>query len=265
MKKINVLILLSFCSIQVFFAQLSFKPKLDSIDSLIIRVQNTLSKEWFVEKKANGFDVFFCRSCNENYIDSINNTPSYNRKNIQNNASFKFFTREHFFERNGPDSVSYYSTVSQEFSTNEIRKYYEANGVMKIMVRLEQKWSKKKYKSIQNKNNTLKNEITKKSLGKSNMTIFEDYRFWVPNQPWLLNRIKDYDFSFQQLPYTSDWFEYSIFIYQDKPTQFCNIMYCDPLDNLYYKNKRNKLEHERLTALTSIAYALGIKNYKVLN
>jgi hypothetical protein len=136
---------------------------------------------------------------------------------------------------------------------------------MKISVEIEDKWSDSKYTKIENQNNQLKEEIIKENLGKTNMSIFGDYRYWIPTQSWLLRRIENYKFSFVQLPYSSNSLNYSIFIKQDKPCQFCKVLFCNPKDKNYYRDKRNFIEHERTVALTSIANALGIRDYKILN
>lgn len=267
MKGIIHLVIICISLFKVNLAQSDLLSKNDVLDSLIKRVESSLSQDWFVVKKKEGFDVFFCRSCNEQYLDSMDNRPTYSHENIQNGIYRKYYTRTEFFTKNGADSVCYYSTVSMEYSndTNEINKGYQPNDILKISVNISPKWNDEKYAEIQSQNNQLKNEIIKESLGKTNTSIFADYRYWIPTQPWLLKRIKGLNFSFEQLPYSSDWFNYSIFIVQDKPCQFCKVLYCNPKDKSHHNNKRNDLEHERAVALYSIAYALGIKDYQILN
>lgn len=252
---------------QPIFGQLDNETDQDHIDTLIRRVEHVLSDEWFIVKQKNGFDVMFCRSCNDAYLDSVNNKPFYNQFEGQKSVARNFFSREAFFTENGPDSVCYLPTASRVRSTDttQIKKLYKANGIMKISVRIAPKWTNIAYVLADSNNTILKNEILKEDLGKTDMSIFEDYRYWIPTQLWLLERIKNFDFSFKQLPYSSVWFNYSIFIYQDKPIQFCKALYCDPTQSNYYKDERNNLEHVRAVALNSIAYALGIKDYKILN
>lgn len=266
MKKLALVISIFLVVVSNSMGMGSSNSSMDIIDTLIQRVESTLSNDWFVVRRNNGFDVFFCRSCYDKYVDSTNKLKNSinGRKNriliLQNSA-------RSIFEQNGPDSIYYYQTVSLAANTDTTlsRKDFASNAIMKISVDIEPKWDISKYNKILDQNNLLRDEIIKDNLGKTNMNIFKDYRFWVPNQNWLLSRIKNFEFSFQQLPYESSWYNYSIFIYQDKPYQFCDALFCNPNDFYYFKNIKNYIDKDRDQALLTIAYSLGIKDYKIYN
>lgn len=244
-----------------------FSQKISSEKLELIRseIQSVLGDDWFLTPTKSGFKVTFCRSCQKRYVDSCNSRPE--------NRDWIFPpSRELFFDPHHMDSVCYYTTVSNEsnpFSENDSMRYvylenfYKTNGILSFEVRIEKKWSDKKYQEVAAKNDTLKKEILKEPLYKMSMNIFSDYRFWLP-EDYFKNRTKNYNFYFERLPYSSELYDYSIFIIQDKPYYFCSPLYVDKNDRYFYNRISNKLEHERERTLKIIALALGILDFKVV-
>lgn len=234
----------------------------DYIDTVIRKVENTIDENWFVVRNGDGFDIYFCKTCMDACADSLNSkyNTRYNRMRI---------TRQDFFNTLGPDSIRYYSTVSHRgqlltLDPNEEYKsgVYKKNGVIKISVQFEKKWSEAKYKEVFQHNESIKEDIIKEPLGKSNMDIFADYRFWVPKDRYLLDRSDKGDFI--RLPYESFWYNYSIFIIPDKPSYFTRIMFLNE-EGLEFKGDRVDLNQERIILLNSLAYCLGINDYNIVN
>jgi hypothetical protein len=225
-----------------------------SVDLIIESIEVNLGNEWYVKKHESGFTAYFCRTCNQKYLDSLKINP------VSLNID-----RYYFFDKYGPDSVSYYTTVSfpPQFTEEEELEWYKKNGVLKIRVDFEETWSKAKFKEIYLKNDSLKNEILKESLSKSNESIFADYRYWLPEERWK-KRTQMFDFYFQKLPYSSKFINCSIFIDPSKPEHFCAPLLTDNTSN-YWNVRANYLEDERRRALIVISEALGIKNYKIIH
>lgn len=249
-----ILLTLSF-NISAQSSEIFSSKKLDFIDSLISKVSNTVNENWYLVKQEKGFDIYYCKSCTDQYYDSLKNQKGFNRL---------LMDRYDIFNEQGPDSVCYYSSVSYEYTDDisEIRNSYKNNGIMKISVKLEKTWSHKKIKHIKAHNDSIKNDIIQKPLGKSNKDIFSDYRFWLPNNQLLLKQSNKGNFI--RLPYSSYWYDYSIFITPDKPSFFCSIMYIDKNDDYFFSNPKNNLEKERSVLLHSLANCMGINDFKII-
>ena len=245
-----------------------FSQKISSEKLELIRseVQSVLGDDWFLTPTESGFKVTFCRSCQKRYVDSCNSNEL---------TMFLRRSRDSFFSPDKADSVCYYTTVSNpphpfyDDKNDSIRhlamlETYIANGILSFEIRIEKKWSDKKVQEIAARNDTLKTEILKEPLYKTSMDIFSDYRFWLPDE-YLKQRTKKYSFYFERLPYSSEGYDYSIFIIQDKPYYFCSPLYVDKNDRYFYDNISNELENERRRTLKIIALALGILDFKVIN
>ncbi len=228
-----------------------------TLDSISSEVKKVLGEDWFLVQKGNGFEIFFCRSCQENYYNS--------------NQSLK--NRYDFFTVDKADSISYYPTVSTgvispNLSVTErkqqLQKFYSTNDLLSFEVILTPIWDKEKQDSVQRNNKLLEQEILKDPIYKTSMAIFSDYRFWLPDDN-LKERTSKYPFYFERLPYESGTLDYSIFIIQDKSDFFTEACYVDKNDPEYYLNTRNFLEYERVKTLKAIALALGITDFRIIN
>ncbi|MFK8046665.1 MAG: hypothetical protein AB8B72_14295 [Crocinitomicaceae bacterium] len=220
----------------------------EKIDSILAIVENVVSKEWFILKKTDGFEITFCSTCQRKYEDSV----------AKSGVKGLLLKRNDFYKIYGPDSVSYYSIVNSSYNNTEknFLKIYPKNGVLRFSVTFDNVWSIDKIKETQNFNNELKTVALANSISRSNNEMFSDYRFWLPDA--IIWRNKNTKSDFKKLPYYSHWLNFSIFITQDKPYFFAGI-------GLIEKNTFTSLEEERKKALTQIAFALGINDYKILN
>lgn len=232
------------------------------LDSLCDEMEQLLGDDWFISRTKHGFNVYFCRSCQEEYKQYLNENDWPHWK-----------TKYDFFSLEKLDSVAYYPTVSAYGSINtssdslydaSMKVFYKADDILMFEIQIERKWEEKKYDSIYSNNELLKTEILKEPLYKSNENIFSDYRFWLPSSHWK-NRTKELNLFFQRLPYSSLTLDYSIFIIPDKPYYFCNPFYVDKTDSEYYDNKANELDAERRKTLKIIALVLGVHDYQIVN
>lgn len=252
----------------------AFSQNKKFITELSNKVKEVLNDDWFIEVVNDGFNVYFCRSCNENYQKWADETGFIKGYILVEPLVEK--DRYEFFKTELADSISYYSTVSMydgifdpsqadSIQHHAKKKFYRKNGILKFEIRLESKWSDNKIKEIQTKNNLLKKEILKESLYKSSINMFSDYRFNLPDDQWK-TRTTAFDFYFQRLPYTSAFYDYSIFITPEKP-YYSSVkpMYVDNSDEHYYENKENFIEAERCQALRIIALTLGIPDFVIVN
>ena len=233
------------------------------MDSLYREIELLIGVTWFLEESINGFQVTYCKSCNESYINYLNITDFFSRT----------LARKDFFKEELMDSISYYSTVSnspvsQKWTKQEridhFSELYKTTDVLRFNVRFEKKWSNEKLDSILLKNNQLKDSILKEPLYKSNMKFFSDYRFWIPDDNWR-RRTQNLNFYFERLPYESLILEESIFILHNKPFFFAEPMLVDKNDPEYFYKGENRLESERRRTLKIIALCLGIHNYVIVN
>jgi hypothetical protein len=225
--------------------------KKDSIDLIIDQVKKVLSDEWYITRVENGFTVSFCRSCHENYLDSLaelDNIP--------------VIEKDFFFRKQGPDSVLYYSIVNRAVvAPNQPGPAESPDGILVIRVDFHHKWSHDKLDSVQKMNDGIKKELMTGPLYKTSPTVFSDYRYYVPDITFK-NTATGSSYRFQHLPYSSDWYNYSIFI---DPS--INCFHCWPKipanapDDLY--KQEDELNQERIRTLYAIAFALGIKDYKI--
>jgi hypothetical protein len=257
------LALLSFLPVCAAHSQRELK---ELIPELVQKVEEVISDDWFVEPAKDGFDVYFCRSCNERYEEWVKSGDEL--RGVQR------WRRAEFFRSGLADSVSFYGTVSRPMidpkdsvARERIDKqWYEKNGILKFSVRLGKSWDEEDVKEVQQKNDQMKEAILSEPIYKTSMHIFDDYRFWVPEIEWQWKeRTKQYDFAFERLPYASCWYDYAIFIEQDKPFFFSEVLYADAADPRYYNNSENFIEDERTATLKIIALVLGIPDFKPIN
>lgn len=254
MKKSLTLI---FC----FFSFLIF-AQIDSVkrDSLISKIQELISEDWFVRKTQNGFSVYFCRTCNNEYKKVIEERkrPAY---------------RDGFFSLDKIDSVYYFSMVSSRgISRNPSEEQFEerrkelskANGIIKIDVIFENKWKNQKYDSICSLNETLKKQSLNNLRPKSSTDIFLDYRSFVPTKEYFRNPDL-LENSFQKLPYNSLTLLNSLFIYSDFYCFGCEAVWINKSDNRFFLRKENYLKKERNRTLQIIALVLGIHDFKIID
>ena len=221
-----------------------------------------LGDDWFIYNTESGFEVYFCRSCKFRKDSSVDVTLR-EYSNIPEKIDF--------FEPHMADSVSYYTLINSYDPTprteDEIHEYlvqfYAKDDILKIEIRFDELWSKEKIKSIQAKNDALKKAILKSPLYHSNEEIFSDYRFWLPKDNWR-KRTKDFDYYFEQLPYKSLLYDYSIFIDSNRPFYFAGVMFPNPEQSDFYNREENFIEKDKNRTLRIIALALGIHDFTIL-
>lgn len=267
MKSILLFLLLSVS--QNLFAQ--DKPSNEELTEICNKVEQVIGEDWFVHQTKNGFDVYFCRTCNENYQKWVkNNDFSLGTENHATYITLK--DRYNFFKPELADSVSYFTTVSRPphpfIDTSQKRNFnveYPSNGILKFTFSVDRKWSTKKVNDTQTNNDSLKAEILSTPIYKTGMGVFSDYRFWLPESYLRQRTEKRYDFYFERLPYTSCWYDYSIFFEQDKPYFFCEVVYVDPNEEHYFGNSKIFIEDERCRTLKIIALTLGINDFTLVN
>ncbi|ASS50626.1 MAG: hypothetical protein A3D31_13770 [Candidatus Fluviicola riflensis] len=246
------------------------QPSDEELTEICNKVEQVIGEDWFVHQTKSGFEVYFCRSCNENYQKALQEGQLLGWENHNTPISQK--DRYKFFKLELADSVSYYSLVSNiarpfddPLRDEHLKEYYQKNGVVKFTFKFERKWGVQKVNDTQANNELLKAEILSTPLYKTGMGIFSDYRFWLP-ESYLRQRTEErYDFYFEQLPYTSCWYDYSIFFEQDKPFFFSEVMFVNPSEEKYYDNHANFIEDERCRTLKIIALTLGINDFTLIN
>lgn len=260
MKKLQLLI----CSLFILICgtvQTQVNDKV--LDSLYKEVEFLIGDSWFFEETKNGFKVTFCRSCKDAYNNYLDTTSIVNRP----------LNRDYFFKEELIDSVANYSTVSRSpmgFNTSKEEKIayntamYKPDGILSFNVRIEKKWSQKKWSEVLARNNQLKDSILKQPLYKTNMAIFSDYRYWLP-EDYLKQRTSGLDFYFERLPYESSIINKSIFIEHNKKNYFSEPMLVDKQDPEFFNKNENHLEDERKRTLKIIALVLGIDDYVFVN
>ena len=251
-----------FCLLLNPFHSFAQKNK-DALDSLFSEIEFLIGPSWFFEVTKNGFEVTYCRSCNENYTNYLDSTDFFSRE----------LYRSDFFQEGQIDSISYFSMVSNmpiprnwtdEQRIEYFTELYRADDILKFEVIVDSEWSKEKTTSVLSKNNQLKDSILRKPLYKSNLDIFSDYRFWLPGEHWK-RRTQGLNFYFERMPYESLIMDKSIFILHNKPFFFAEPMLVDKTDSEYFHKEQNRLEDERKRTLKIIALALGIHDYKIVN
>ena len=210
------------------------------------KLTKKLNNNWFVFANKYSLTVYYGKSCQEKYIKYLEDTSSGALDNI---------SRLEFFNDIGPDSICYFSGVShyyQETKTKEeYKNRYPNNGIIKFEIIIQKEWSKERYNSILDKNDSIKAIILKNPLGKSNLGVFSDYRFWLPNHTHF-GKITE---EFERLPYVSNYYENSIFLVPDKPYYFNRISKVGVID----------IEEQRDYALKTIAKSLGFINFNLSN
>ena len=262
-------ILFFFCHLVVIPSFSQTKEQQLFVENICNNVKQVIGDEWFISQTNEGFDVYYCRTCNENYQKWLNEKNRFWKEHYDTPISQS--KRYEFFSPELADSVSYYATVSRPsrafddtLNSEFDRDWYKKNGILKIQVRFEKKWTDEAYCEVEQKNELLKTEMLKEPLYKASMDMFSDCRFWLPELYWK-QRTASCDFFFQRLPYKSCFYDYSIFIVPDKPYFFTDVLYVDSADEFYYKNKNNFIEDERCKILKIIAVSLGITDFKLVN
>ncbi len=259
--KTTIVTLLLFIS-SLTFAQVGKNPFIDSVTT---KVKALLPKNWFVVQNTTGFSVYYCRSCAEYETVKLKeeNATASSEKIALN-----------YFTTHGADSVSFYSMLSPDYiykadpsaplsdsEKKEARGKYKPADILKLDVVFTTKWENAHYDSIKNNNELLREKVLAQLPAKRSPKEFDDFRYWVPGKEW--NSITQQSFSFERLPYQSSWYNYSVFIIPHLPFYDCSILYCDKKDPDYYTNPDNDMNREYSMIQGIIAYALGIKDYRM--
>ncbi|MCR9170888.1 MAG: hypothetical protein NXI10_00230 [bacterium] len=254
---------LNFFLLLILFSwQSHAQPTQEFLDSLYDEIQFLIGDEWYLEPTKDGFQVTFCRSCAKNY------------KHYKDSSGFILRERSitEFFAEDKIDSIAFVPLVSSyhnldAYSEEERHAFlvnkYKPEGILRFEVRIEKPWSEKKIEQILAQNEELKDSILREPLYKSNMSIFADYRYWLPGEYWN-RRTKSLNFYFERLPYKSEIMDASILIDPSLSSFFARYMLVDKEDAYFYKKQENLLMEERNRTLKIIALALGIHDYKIL-
>jgi hypothetical protein len=243
------------------------KPSNDELTEICNKIEQVIGEDWFVCQTTNGFEVYFCRTCNQNYQKWVKEDRLLDSENHDTPIYLK--DRYNFFKPELADSVSYFTRISGYDNrvidtTKELRMkdYYPNNGILKFIVRIDQQWSTEKVNDVLAQNEILKTEILLTPLYKTNENIFSDYRYYLPDAGFKHRTEKRYDFYFERLPYSSCWLDYSIFIEQNN---YYEVMYADMLEDQYFSNPRIFMDDERYRTLKIIALTLGITDFTLIN
>lgn len=235
--------LFSFLFSHSHFERDNIKSNEATIQMMVKSVRKVLDDNWFIVQTDSGFTVNYCKTCNQKYLDSVKGVevPSV--------------TKEYFYEMFGPDSISNFSTVSYPFggmSDEDKKEWYGKTGVLSFNIYIEEKWEQQKVDSIQTVNDAEKKILMESYPHVYGEMRFSDYRYWVPNHKKMT-----------RLPYNSAWYGNAIFINPSIECFLCSTLLAK--EEHYYNNPENFIEDERVRALFAIAYALGIRDYNIVN
>ena len=252
------------------------------IDSQVNQLRSLLNDDWMIVPIDSGFSVYYNKGQNIEYEHHFNtNWPNVNVVRHIGDSTITYIEKEpqkqvrqkpfsyYTYNNIEPDSICWFSTVNPVTfycaNNKELREAYFKDGVLKIDVTFQPKWSKDELKIVQNRNNNLRDEMISNGLTHTNESIFYDYRYWVPKNYWQ-RKSKLYDYWFERLPYESDLVnEYSIFINPNVKCFFCEPLYVDDSDTLFFNRDENYLEAERQRSLRIIALSLGIQDFEIVD
>jgi len=245
------------------------------------QLRQLLNDDWMIVPIDSGFSVYYNKGQNVKYDQHFtytqpkvnmvktewDTTSSYVEKEPQTKVRerpFSYYT----YNNIEPDSICWFSTLNPSFNycitNSELRKSYNKDGILKIDITFQSKWSKNKVDNVMNRNNKLSAEMINGGLTNTNESIFYDYRYWVPKNYWQ-RKSELYDYWFQRLPYESlITKDYSIFINPNVKCFFCEPLYVDDLDSMYFVKDNNYLEAERQRTLRIIALSLGIQDFEIV-
>lgn len=261
------IILLLLCFSSQLLAQGNISKK--ELEDIYNKVEQVIGEDWFIHPQPKGFDIYFCRSCRQEF-DRWKHSDSviYLEENIH--TPFRYKDRYRFFSTEKADSMAYYTTVNMygfdsgwpdDKRDSLMRNYFNPDCQLRIQYRFEKKWTTKDSLEVATRNNVLANEIMGNSIYSTMPHMFSDYRFWVPENHVLQHAVVN-NYSFKQLPYSSDKYHYSIFFTIDNPSYFCAPMFVDKLDPHYFKKDENHLEKERDRLLLILGYTLGLNDFR---
>ncbi|UKN03828.1 hypothetical protein K6119_10025 [Paracrocinitomix mangrovi] len=242
----KLILLALFLSGSIVFGQFNNKETKTlsaEIDTIILKLEQVLNDEWYVCKINNGFTVNYCPTCEERFI-------TWSSKHEKINS----FSAQEVLEKFGPDSILHRSFINN-YSVSPNPDLFKNNSTLSIKVEFKPKWSSSKISYHQLCMDTLKESILKEPVYKTDLRIFNDYRYHVPTNYWK-TRTAHLPYEFIRLPYESFRYEYSIFI-----TPPNNSLHPD----FYYvkKDSAGKLNLEYLSGKVIsteniILYVLGI-------
>ena len=267
MRILITLLLLSFSSES--FAQHNISKK--ELEEIYNKVEQVIGEDWFIHPQPKGFDIYFCRSCREEF-DHWKHSDSviYLSEGIL--TPFRYKDRYKFFSPEKADSMAYYTTVNMygydigwpdDKRDSLMRNYYKPETNLCIQYRFEKKWNTKDSLEVATKNEVLAKEIMENSIYSTMPHMFSDYRFWVPEK-YVLRHATINTYGFERLPYSSDTYHYSIFFTIDNPSYFCAPMYVDKSDPYYFERDENHLEKERDRLLLILGYTLGLNDFRFI-
>jgi len=231
--------------------EFSAPHRMEDVNNLDSRIRNVLNEDWIILYEKNLTNIYFCPTCND--PDSNSNIPA-----------FSFFFAESQLKLKGPDSVAFLTAVNPPTyqTKDELMRYIRPDGILKIMIRYEDKWSESKYERVKSMNDTLIAELKANGLSPEKYSSFSDFRANIPDSSKWHKYLTKSDYYFQRLPYNSSITDKSILIDDGLPYDWSYPFYVDKTDSLYYLNKKNSMLYEHSRIMYCIAYALGIEDYE---
>lgn len=232
-------------------AHLKENPQ-DVVEKMGNRILNVIDDDWIIEFGKTDLTITFCRSCG---------IPDSTEKVAGRRIPFM---RYHNFEKNGPDSVGFETTVNPTIfpDSADFKFSRKPEGILQIKVRFEKPISEKEYNKRKANNDTLIAAFQRKGVYNRVSGLCGDFRGTIPDPTNWGRYLSDYDFYFQRMPYQSYLTELDVYIEADLPGNWSAPFYVDRSDEFYYMNHDNSLWHFYPRTLFQIAYALGIKDYK---
>lgn len=221
------------------------------INKVVIDLEYILSEDWYIVPNEVGFNVNYCPTCMEKYkawSDSTNTYHSFNRSDI--------------YQKFGPDSVYIYSMVSAVRTTKE-EHYLRVvnNGILQFKVEFAPKSDSTEINRVQAKNEALVEAIFSKPVYKTDKRQFDDYRKYIPKNYWK-DRTEHLGYTeFERLPYSSMFYDYSIFIDFGNQCYGCRLDYIVSKDQETKSVKLKYLDKNIFQTQLMLTYVLGIPDF----
>lgn len=216
----------------------------DTLNHIIHDVESVIDPNWFIEKNDSGFTLFYCPTCQSEYIrfSSIDNILS--DTSLYENG---YPTRNDFLTQYGPDSLHFRNMIGGYDPGSKEQNPYPKNGILKLDVYFQPKWSQSKIDHSQKKNDEIKLCVNENHR-RIHSVSFYDYRLFIHDKFW------DCD-SMIRLPYSSSWYNYSIFIVLDPDNYFSLPLW--PEDG-------TDLHSYLFRTMRTLAFSLGINDFTTL-
>lgn len=248
---LSIVSILSFAFALSGFTYKKKKELASVIDKIVIDLEYLLTEDWYVVPNASGFDLNYCPSCMDRY-------KAWKDSSHQQHL----FTRADIFEKFGPDSVYIHSMVSIVRTTPEQHFAKTVNnGILQYKVSFVPTWDSTEINRVQAKNDALAAAIFAEPVYKTSEREFSDYRRYVPKN-WWKERTEHLGYTeFERLPYSSTFYDYSIFIDFGDKCYSCRSDYIVSRDQETKTVKLKYLAKTNFQTQLMLAYVLGIPDF----